>query len=121
MPTDVYTSEAIIPNGAAVSQAIPFEEYHTISLWLPAVWTAAALTMQASRLGTAPAAEGDWRSVYTDSAELVLAAGANRVLTVPAGIIVPAGTRWIRLVSGVEALRVNQAAARTIPAIFRRF
>jgi hypothetical protein len=121
MPTDVYTSEAIIPGGAAVSQAIPFTEYHTISLWLPAAWTTAALTMQASRLGGQPTAEGDWKSVYTDSAELVLAAGPNRVLTVPAGILAPAGTRWIRLVSGVEALRVNQTANRIIHTIFRRF
>lgn len=121
MPTDVYTVTAVIPTGASASQPISFAEYHTISLWMPAAWTAATLAMQASLSGAEPASDADWRTIFTDTAELALPAGAGRVLSVPAGILVPAGARWVRLISGTVATRVNQAAQRDILAAFRRF
>jgi len=121
MGVDVKTVDAIIAASAQVSQPIPFEEYHTISLWMPDAWTTANLTLQTSLSGPEPAAESAWRNVWTDAAELSLPVAANRVVSVQFGLMVPAGARWIRLVSGTSASRVTQVAARTITAAFRRF
>ena len=121
MGVDVKIVDAVIAASAQVSQPIPFEEYHTVSLWMPDAWTAANLTMQASLSVAEPAAEAAWRNVWTDTAELSLPAAVNRVISVQFGLMVPAGARWIRLVSGTSASRVTQVAARTITASFRRF
>jgi hypothetical protein len=121
MGADVKIVDAVIAASAQVSQPIPFEEYHTISLWMPDAWTTANLTLQTSLSGPEPAAESAWRNVWTDAAELSLPVAANRVVSVQFGLMVPAGARWIRLVSGTSASRVTQVAARTITAAFRRF
>lgn len=118
---DVKTVDAVIALNTQVSQAIQFEDYHTITVWMPDAWTAANLTMQASRSGSEPTAEAQWRNVWTDTGELSLPAAANRVISAQFGFMVPAGSRWIRLVSGTSATRVTQTAARTITAAFRRF
>lgn len=117
---DQQSVSAVIPAGAAVSNGFDVYAPQQLSLWMPAAWTAASLTIELSQL-SAPATDADWRQLFTELDELILPAAANRVLTITAGIVLPPGIRRMRLVSGVAGARVNQAAERTIDVFVRRF
>lgn len=121
MPVDTYNTVLTIPAGQAYSQAISFADYHTISMWMPDAWTAADLSIQASLSGTVPTLLSEWRSVWTETGEILLPAAADRVISVVASILIPAGTKWVRVASGSFASPVNQVAQRQITAAFRRF
>lgn len=106
---------AVIANTASVSQAIgvPASGFRTMSIWMPAAWTAAALTFEAS-IAAAPASDADWSSVRIEGTELNLTTGADFVHVLMPPKSMPPGAKWIRLVSGVKGTRVAQGAERTI-------
>lgn len=79
---------------------------------MPAAWTAAVLTFQASFDGTT------FYNLYDEAGgEYTIAADASRYITVPAGDF--AGVRFLKVRSGTAAAAVNQAAARTLSLIVR--
>jgi len=103
---------ATIANGASLSGAVNLDERTPVALLMPAAWTAASITFQASLDGTT------YYDVYTE-------AGGEYTLTVDVDqyiIIDPvdlAGARYVKVRSGTGGAAQNQAAARTIGLVVR--
>jgi len=101
-----------IANGASLSGAVDF--YVTdnpVALQMPAAWTTANLTVQASFDGTT------FTDVYSDDGtEKVITAAASRWIYL--NITQFLGVRQIKLRSGTSGSPVSQGAARTIYLIY---
>lgn len=112
MQREVLQHNATIAAGASVSNAIDLTGLVILSIQMPAAWTAAAITFQASYDG---ASFGD---VYDDGGTEVTIASANVVASrviVNAGILEKlAGCRFIKLRSGTTGTPVNQGVAAVI-------
>lgn len=110
------TVTATIANGASLSGAVDLGGYRVAALDMPAGWTAAALTFQASNT------DGSYGDLYDE-------AGAE--VTVPSAAvaasrrIVPGSTlalhllahRYLKVRSGTAAAAVAQAAERAITLV----
>lgn len=100
---------ATIANGASLSDAVDITAGLLIAIQMPAAWTAAVLTFQASHDGVT------FADVY-DSA------GAERSVTVAAGRHVTLdtanfGMRFVKVRSGTAAAPVNQGAQRVLQLV----
>lgn len=106
----ITAATATIANGASLSDAVALRRGRVAALQLPAAWTAAAITFQASLDGGVT-----YGNVYDDATERTIASGsvvADRVLSLdPADW---AGFTHIKLRSGTAASPVAQGAARAI-------
>jgi len=111
---------ATIPNGAAKSNAISLYDTASMSLLLPAAWTAADLTFEASFDGGTT-----WGEVWDDANAEVLIAAATIAARVGDAIVGGAiiakllGLPMIRLVSGNTAAEVNQLADRAFTVVLK--
>lgn len=109
------TQSATIANGASVSAAIDLLSTALLDILMPAAWTAAALTVEAS------ADNSTWYSlVYDENGPQINSwpsPVAGAAYTVAAlGML---GFRYIRLRSGTGAVPVNQGADRVFTLITR--
>jgi hypothetical protein len=105
------TATATIANGASLSGAIDLGTSRLLAIQMPAAWTAAALTFEASYDGVT------YAPVY-DSAgtEISWTVGASR-LVLNAAAAEWLGVRYLKVRSGTSAAPVNQAADRTLKII----
>lgn len=101
-----------IANGAAIT-ATGFDVgvgAFVTGILMPASWTAASLSFQVS------IDSANFYDLYdTAGSEVVVAAAASRVITVPATLLL--GFRYIKVRSGTTGTPVNQGADRTITLI----
>jgi len=97
-----------IAENASVSGAtVDIDGYVPVALVLPATWTAADITVQASVDGT------NYADVYQDDdTEYTIKAAASRHVVLEAADFL--GVRKLKLRSGTAGTPVNQAAARVI-------
>jgi hypothetical protein len=119
-PTDVRSAapaaaaSAVIANAASLSGAVDLGSDRLHRIVIPAAWTAAGITFQASPDGTTyydlynVASDGTATEVTIASAGVV----ANRSLVLDPSVFL--GIRWLKIRSGTSAVAVNQGAARTI-------
>jgi hypothetical protein len=105
------TATATIANGASLSGAIDLGTSRLLAIQMPAAWTAAALTFEASYDGVT------YAPVY-DSAgtEISWTVGAARI-ALNAAAAEWLGVRYLKVRSGTSAAPVNQAADRTLKII----
>jgi hypothetical protein len=104
-----YRGEASVTilSGASVSSSVYVGGHIITGLLMPAAWSAAGLTFQASRDGV------DWLDVYDEDGEVIVAsAGASRLIILTKRWLEPVA--FIQLRSGTAAAPVNQGAERTI-------
>lgn len=109
---------ATIANGTALSDAVNLGGHVISAIHMPAAWTAAALTFQASDDGGTT-----WRDVYDDAGtEVTIASAAvvaSRAIVNKTILEQLAGLTTVRLRSGVTATPVNQAAQRAIVLVLK--
>lgn len=105
---------ATIAEGESLSGVVDLGGNVPVVIHLPAVWTAANLTVQAC-VSSSTASCSD---LYDDfGTEVVITAAAARAVRLsPAEF---GGLRYIRLRSGTAASAVNQAATRTLVVMVR--
>lgn len=109
----VVNLTATIANGASLSGAVDLKGYGLLAIQMPAAWTAADLTFQASADGGTAFAD-----VYDDNgAEVQKPAAANRYILVNQPL--PYGVDRIKIRSGTSGTPVNQGAARTLTLLLR--
>lgn len=101
-----------IASGQSLSAAIDLAGTTMLGLLMPASWTTANLTLQASADGVT------FADVYTEAgSEKTLTAAASRfILLEPADFT---GVRFLKLRSGTSAAAVNQGADRSITLLSR--
>lgn len=103
---------ATIANGASLSGAIDLGSTRLAGIQMPAAWTAAALTFQASFDGVT------YADVYsTGGTELSYTVAASRFI--PLSITDWGGVRYLKVRSGTTGTPVNQGGARTIQLTLR--
>lgn len=99
---------AVIASGESLSAAInDIDGGALVGIVMPAAWTAANLTLQASHNDT------DFANVYDDAGnEVTITAAAGRYIRLtPADYF---GANALKVRSGTSGTPVNQGAARTI-------
>lgn len=102
-----YTKSVTIANGQSLSAAVDLEGRKIAGVFMPAAWTAANLTFQAS-----DAAAGTYADVYdTAGTEISVTAAVSRALMDPSKL---AGIRFLKIRSGTSAVPVNQLADRIL-------
>ncbi len=108
----VTTVSATIGADSALSDAVDVRGTTLVGLVMPADWTSADVTLQASVDGVS------YADVYEASGvEVRLLADANRFIRLePAAF---AGMRYVKLRSGVSGAPVNQASARSLMFVVR--
>ena len=106
------TGTASIASGASLSAVVPLGGTVLTAIVMPAVWTTANLTFQASADNSA------FNDVYTDAGVeySVTAAGARYIVIDPADF---AGIDYLKIRSGTTGTAVNQTAARTLTLMVR--
>jgi hypothetical protein len=100
-----------ISSGTSLSPAIDLGPNRTFAVVMPAAWTAAALTFQASIDGT------NYFNVFDDTGTEVtatVAASQYIVIASPAKML---GVRWIKVRSGTSGAPVNQGADRALTIV----
>lgn len=106
-------AKAVIAADASLSGAVSLGGYALVAIKMPADWTAASLTFQAS--------DDDDDTFYnmysTDGTELTAQAADDRWIAIAPSDFV--GARYIKIRSGTSGTPVNQAAERTLQVIVR--
>jgi len=110
--------QAAIAAGAALSGAVNLSDKVLCAIIMPAVWTAAALTFQASDDGGLT-----WYSVYDDQGNEItivstVAIAGVRLSMDPSNF---ASISAIKVRSGAAATPVNQTYAATIGLVSRKY
>jgi len=105
--------EATIDNGTSLSPAVYLAGEVLVGIRMPAAWTAASITFQASM------DDVTYLNVYLSTAatELAITVAVDRHIW-----LVPwdnASYRWLKVRSGAAGAPVNQLAERTIELITR--
>ena len=104
------TADAVIANGASLSGAVTMTGGRLARITMPAAWTAASLTFQASSDG---ATYGD---LYDkDGVEYTVSAAASREIIIP--LVDFLGVAYLKVRSGTSGTPVNQGAARTLKLV----
>lgn len=109
MGTSLNNDQGIvrIASGESLSTALDIDGALAIAIHMPAAWTTASLTFQASFDGTT------YNNVYDDAGnEVTVTAAASRAITILSNYLTP--FRFIKIRSGTSGSAVNQAAARAI-------
>lgn len=97
---------ATIPNGTAITNAIDLGGKKLAGIIMPAAWTTADLTFQASWGG-----QSAYNNVHNDAGdEYVIPAGASRAIV----FNVPLPFASIKIRSGTDGSPVNQDADRSL-------
>jgi hypothetical protein len=96
---------ALIPNGAALSNAVMLGSGVLVGIEIPAAWTAASLTYQVSVDGVT------WAELYDDAGNEVttLVPGVSTMISVTSALFATA--KFIKVRSGTSATPVNQGQA----------
>ena len=97
---------ASIDNGASLSGAVDLGGRKLAAIDMPAAWTAANITFQASADGIT------YDDLYDNSTERSLTVAASRYLMQNIGDWV--GLRYLKIRSGTSGTPVNQGASRII-------
>lgn len=100
-----------IASGQSLSGAIDLSRWSPVAIQLPAAWTPANVTFQASH------DDMTFADVYEVNGEVTYPAAAGRYLALDVATF--AGMRFLKVRSGTAATPVNQAAARTLVVILR--
>lgn len=99
--------EAIIPQNQALTPAVLLRSYELKGVIIPPDWTAASLTLQASRAET-----GTFVNVFDDAgAEVTFTVASDRYVVLGAQVEKAAGVEFLKLRSGTAAAPVNQTGA----------
>lgn len=107
---NLTTKTATIAINASLSGEVDLEGFTLVSIIMPAAWTAANLTFQASDV-----TGGTFQDVYDDQGvEVTVQAAASRSIGIDLLAGALAGFRFIKIRSGTTGTPVNQAAARTL-------
>lgn len=106
-----------ILSGAALSETLQLDGRALVGIFMPAAWTAASLTFQASLDGTT------WANYYirvdnTTLSELTITTPAASVF-VAVDPTLFAGVTYLRIRSGTSGTPVNQGADRVLTTILR--
>lgn len=102
-----------ILSGASISDVIPTGARVPIGIVMPAAWTAANLTFQASADGGTT-----WVNLYTsDGTELTVTASTSRYITLDPNTWV--GVNHLKIRSGTSGSAVNQSADRALTLVTR--
>lgn len=104
------TRTATIANGESLSAAVDLDGSTIVGIIMPAVWTAANLTLQMS------ADDTTFNNVYDElGAEKTITAAASRYIPLnPSDFL---GADSFKLRSGTSGTPVNQGAARSIVVV----
>ena len=109
-----FQQSDMIAVGTALSAGVQINNIDIVGLLMPAVWDAAAITLQQSVDGAA------WSGIYDQNGvEMTLQAAAGRYIVLPPSLL--AGIGWIRIRSGTTATPVNQTANRTLSWFLRNY
>lgn len=109
-----YQAAVTIANGAALSSAADLTAYiqsggkHVVGLIMPAAWTTANITMQASEDGT------NFSDIHLQNGTeytLTNSAAAQYIILTASDL---AGANYLKVRSGTSGSPVNQGAARTL-------
>lgn len=107
---DIATVTTTIASGASLTTAIDLTTKRLAGIIIPASWTTADLTLQASADGT------NWFNVYDAlGTEYTITAAASRAIIVPLTDMI--GFRYLKIRSGTSGTPVNQTDARTLTLI----
>ena len=107
---DIATVTTTIAAASSLSPAIDLTTKRLAGIIIPASWTTADLTLQASADGT------NWFDVYDAlGTEYTITAAASRAIIVPLTDMI--GFRYLKIRSGTSGTPVNQSAARTLTLI----
>ena len=104
------TKDAVIASGQSLSSVIDLEQLNITGFLIPASWTTAKLTFQASPDGTT---FGDVQDSSGNEIQLTVAAGKF----VGVNLSELSGLRFIKVRSGTSGTPVNQGADRTISIV----
>lgn len=104
---------AVITSGVSLSTAVNIDPYRLVGIAMPATWTAANLTFQASHdNGTT------YNNLYDDlGTEMTVTAAASRYITLDPAVF--AGINYLKVRSGTSGTPVNQGGDRTITLVTR--
>lgn len=106
---------AVIANAASLSAEVDLEGFKLIAIEMPAAWTAANLTFQASSV-----TGGTFANVHDDAGvEVAVTAAASRVIGLDATLPDLTAIRFLKIRSGTSGVPVNQGAERTLTLILK--
>ena len=109
----LYKCNATIANGQSLSDAIPLKGYVFVGIQMPASWTGANLTLQASADGGVTFA-----NVYdNEGTEFEISADASRFIRLDPAVMAPFDCVKVR--SGTSGSPTNQGGARTLMLVGR--
>lgn len=101
-----YPIDATILSGESLSAAVNLAGHVLCGVYMPAAWTAAGLSFQASIDGET------FVDIYSAGAELTAAAGASQYVALDSMLFL--GVRSIKVRSGTAGVPVNQGADRAL-------
>ena len=107
----IETTTATIDNGASLSGVVDLGGRKLVAIVMPASWTAASLTFQASPDNVT------YYNVYDGSTERTLAVAASYYSALAIGDWV--GFRYLKIRSGTAASAVNQGGARVLTLVIQ--
>lgn len=105
-PPAQTTANAVIGVGASLSAGVDLGENRLSRLVMPAAWTAASITFQASEDGVT------YRDLHSATAEISTLAAANRSVALDPTLF--RSIRYLKVRSGTGAAAVNQTAGATV-------
>lgn len=108
---NVSTQDAVIANGSSLGDGIDLGGSSVIGIQMPASWTAANLTFQASHDGVT------YADLYDSAGEFTVTAAASRFIVIDPTTLL--GARYLKVRSGTAGAAVNQGAARTLVLIVK--
>lgn len=113
VPSPLTTVAVAIANGTALSDIVDLKGYSLVGIQMPAAWTAADLTFQASADGTT------FENLHVDTSdtEYTVQAAASRYIAIPLATTI--SVRFLKVRSGTPAVPVNQGADRVLRLIAR--
>lgn len=106
-----------IANGASLSdRALIPDDISAMAIHMPAAWTAADLTFQASEENS-----GTFKDVYTDAGdEVTVSAAASRAISIDLNSSALAPYQYVKIRSGTSAAAVNQGADRELIIVLKK-
>ena len=107
----IETKTATIDNGASLSGVVDLGGRKLVAIVMPASWTAASLTFQASPDGVT------YYNVYDGATERALVVAASYYSALNIGDWV--GFRYLKVRSGTSGTPVNQGGARTLTLVIQ--
>lgn len=105
----VERKTAVIASGESLSGAVDLGGRKLVAIVMPAEWTAAGMTFQASPDGVT------YYNVYDGATERSLSVAASYYSAL--NIADWVGIRWVKVRSGTAGSAVNQGAERTITLV----